>query len=55
MEMSELAHDPRFATGADRMAHLKELEAELSKRYREKPAQIGSTRWTSVACPAARS
>ena len=39
MGLSELAQDQRFSTGADRMAHLKELEAELSKRYREKPAQ----------------
>jgi crotonobetainyl-CoA:carnitine CoA-transferase CaiB-like acyl-CoA transferase len=35
----ELAADPRFASGADRMAHLKELESELSKRFREKPAR----------------
>jgi crotonobetainyl-CoA:carnitine CoA-transferase CaiB-like acyl-CoA transferase len=40
MDLSELAQDPRFATGADRMAHLEELDAELSKRYREKPAQV---------------
>ncbi len=35
----ELAADPRFASGADRMAHLQELESELSKRFREKPAR----------------
>jgi crotonobetainyl-CoA:carnitine CoA-transferase CaiB-like acyl-CoA transferase len=35
---SELAEDPRFRTGADRMAHLKELEAELSAYFRKKPA-----------------
>jgi crotonobetainyl-CoA:carnitine CoA-transferase CaiB-like acyl-CoA transferase len=34
----ELARDPRFATGADRMAHLKELEAALSARFRTRPA-----------------
>src|SRR6266851_8794051 len=34
----ELARDPRFATGADRMAHLKELEALLSACFRTKPA-----------------
>src|SRR6267378_2063800 len=34
----ELARDPRFATGADRMAHLKELEALLSARFRTQPA-----------------
>lgn len=37
---SELAADPRFLTGADRMAHLKELDAELSRRFRLKPADI---------------
>src|SRR6266511_6389155 len=36
---TELARDPRFASGADRMAHLKELEAELGARFRTKPAQ----------------
>jgi crotonobetainyl-CoA:carnitine CoA-transferase CaiB-like acyl-CoA transferase len=35
---SELAQDPRFRTGADRMGHLKELEAELSAHFRTKPA-----------------
>jgi crotonobetainyl-CoA:carnitine CoA-transferase CaiB-like acyl-CoA transferase len=35
----ELADDPRFKTGADRMANLAALEAELSKRFRTKPAQ----------------
>jgi crotonobetainyl-CoA:carnitine CoA-transferase CaiB-like acyl-CoA transferase len=34
----ELARDPRFANGAGRMAHLKELEAELAPRFRSKPA-----------------
>jgi crotonobetainyl-CoA:carnitine CoA-transferase CaiB-like acyl-CoA transferase len=33
-----LASDPRFVTGADRMAHLHELEAELAPRFRAKPA-----------------
>ncbi len=32
---SELASDPRFVSGSDRMAHLKELEAELSRRFRK--------------------
>ena len=36
---TELAADPRFVSGADRMAHLKELETELSRRFRTKPAQ----------------
>jgi crotonobetainyl-CoA:carnitine CoA-transferase CaiB-like acyl-CoA transferase len=35
---SHLAEDPRFRTGADRMGHLKELEAELSAFFRTKPA-----------------
>jgi crotonobetainyl-CoA:carnitine CoA-transferase CaiB-like acyl-CoA transferase len=35
----ELAQDPRFVSGADRMAHLKELEAELSRRFRKRPAK----------------
>jgi crotonobetainyl-CoA:carnitine CoA-transferase CaiB-like acyl-CoA transferase len=34
----ELADDPRFRSGGDRMAHLKELEAELGARFRTKPA-----------------
>jgi crotonobetainyl-CoA:carnitine CoA-transferase CaiB-like acyl-CoA transferase len=34
----ELARDPRFANGASRMTHLKELEAELIPRFRAKPA-----------------
>jgi len=44
MGATELASDARFLTGADRMAHLKELEFELSKRYRTKSAQS----WLSV-------
>src|SRR6476660_5711495 len=40
----ELAQDPRFATGADRMAHLKELEALLAARFVTKPA----THWLSA-------
>ena len=35
----ELAEDPRFVSGADRMAHLKELEEELSRRFRTKAAK----------------
>src|SRR3954469_4024343 len=37
--VSELARDRRFATGADRMAHLKELEALLTARFKTKPAE----------------
>jgi crotonobetainyl-CoA:carnitine CoA-transferase CaiB-like acyl-CoA transferase len=35
----KLADDPRFRSGADRMAHLKELERELGERFRAKPAK----------------
>ena len=34
----ELASDPRFITGNDRMTHLKEIEAELAGRFRERPS-----------------
>jgi crotonobetainyl-CoA:carnitine CoA-transferase CaiB-like acyl-CoA transferase len=34
----ELASDPRFLNGSDRMANLKELEAELSRRFRTQTA-----------------
>ena len=41
----ELARDPRFATGGDRMAHLKELEALLSARFApSRPALAGRAR-----------
>ena len=36
---TELAADPRFRTSTDRMGHLKELESELSARFRTRPAQ----------------
>src|SRR5918998_665637 len=35
----ELASDPRFRDNAGRMAHLLELEAELARRFRTKPAK----------------
>jgi crotonobetainyl-CoA:carnitine CoA-transferase CaiB-like acyl-CoA transferase len=38
MHATELARDPRFATGAARMAHLAELTAELARRFRTRPA-----------------
>ena len=34
----ELAKDPRFVKGGDRMANLKALEAELSERFRKMPS-----------------
>jgi crotonobetainyl-CoA:carnitine CoA-transferase CaiB-like acyl-CoA transferase len=48
----ELARDPRFATGADRMAHLKELEALLSARFAAKPAAywLGALEDVGVPC-----
>ena len=36
---AELARDPRFATGADRMGHLKELEALLTTHFKTRPAE----------------
>jgi crotonobetainyl-CoA:carnitine CoA-transferase CaiB-like acyl-CoA transferase len=39
LDAPELAEDARFKSGADRMAHLKELEAELAPRFRAKPAR----------------
>jgi crotonobetainyl-CoA:carnitine CoA-transferase CaiB-like acyl-CoA transferase len=38
LDAVELASDPRFVSGGDRMAHLHELEAELAPRFRAKPA-----------------
>jgi crotonobetainyl-CoA:carnitine CoA-transferase CaiB-like acyl-CoA transferase len=38
LQAPELAEDARFMTGADRMAHLKELETELAQRFRTKPS-----------------
>jgi crotonobetainyl-CoA:carnitine CoA-transferase CaiB-like acyl-CoA transferase len=48
----ELARDPRFANGASRMAHLKELEAELIPRFRSKPAAhwLGALDKVGVPC-----
>jgi crotonobetainyl-CoA:carnitine CoA-transferase CaiB-like acyl-CoA transferase len=41
---SELASDPRFVNGADRMANLKALEDELSARFRSQTA----THWLAA-------
>jgi crotonobetainyl-CoA:carnitine CoA-transferase CaiB-like acyl-CoA transferase len=48
----ELARDPRFATGGDRMAHLKELEDLLSTRFRTRPAEywLGALEEAGVPC-----
>jgi crotonobetainyl-CoA:carnitine CoA-transferase CaiB-like acyl-CoA transferase len=48
---NELAQDPRFATGADRMAHLKELEAVLSEHFRTKPAEYWLSALEEVGVP----
>ncbi len=47
----ELARDPRFANGAGRMAHLKELEAELAPRFRNKPAAYWLSALDKVGVP----
>src|SRR3982074_3192170 len=49
---TELARDPRFATGADRMAHLKELETLLSARFRPHPAAHWLSALDEVGVPA---
>jgi crotonobetainyl-CoA:carnitine CoA-transferase CaiB-like acyl-CoA transferase len=46
-----LAQDPRFATGADRMGHLKQLEAELSARFRTQPAAYWLAALEEVGVP----
>lgn len=50
--LPELARDPRFVAGADRMAHLKELEIELSARFRTQPAAhwLGALEEADVPC-----
>ena len=47
----ELANDPRFKTGADRMGHLKQLEAELSARFRTQSAEHWLTALEEVGVP----
>src|SRR3984893_9119026 len=47
----ELARDPRFATGADRMAHLKQLEALLAARFRTEPAAYWLNALEEVGVP----
>jgi crotonobetainyl-CoA:carnitine CoA-transferase CaiB-like acyl-CoA transferase len=39
IDARELAEDPRFCDNAGRMAHLKELEAELASRFRTRRAE----------------
>src|SRR6476661_3300011 len=47
----ELARDQRFATGADRMAHLKELEALLAARFVTRPAEQWLSALEEVGVP----
>jgi crotonobetainyl-CoA:carnitine CoA-transferase CaiB-like acyl-CoA transferase len=47
----ELARDPRFANGAGRMIHLKELETELAPRFRGKPAAYWLSALDKVGVP----
>jgi crotonobetainyl-CoA:carnitine CoA-transferase CaiB-like acyl-CoA transferase len=47
----ELANDSRFRTGADRMGNLKQLEAELSARFRTRPAEHWLTALEEVGVP----
>src|SRR6266478_1166312 len=47
----ELARDPRFATGADRMAHLRELEALLAARFLTKPAAYWLSALEDIGVP----
>lgn len=48
---AELARDPRFATGADRMANLKELEALLTERFKQKSAEHWLTALEEAGVP----
>src|SRR5262245_22689517 len=40
LDAKELAVDPRFVTGAGRMAHLEALATELASRFRTRPAAV---------------
>src|SRR6202165_2075191 len=51
LDAKELAQDPRFATGADRMAHLKELEAILAERFLTQPAEYWLNALDEVGVP----
>jgi crotonobetainyl-CoA:carnitine CoA-transferase CaiB-like acyl-CoA transferase len=51
LDAKDLAQDPRFVTGADRMAHLKELEDLLSARFRTKPADYWLSALEEVGVP----
>src|SRR4030081_2987185 len=48
---TELADDPRFVTGADRLANLRALEDLLSARFRTKPADYWLSALEEVGVP----
>ncbi|HEY8333006.1 MAG TPA: CoA transferase [Tardiphaga sp.] len=48
---TELARDPRFLTGADRMANLKELEALLTERFKQESAEHWLTALEEAGVP----
>jgi crotonobetainyl-CoA:carnitine CoA-transferase CaiB-like acyl-CoA transferase len=48
---TNLAQDPRFVTGGDRMANLKELEALLSERFATRPAEYWLNALEEVGVP----
>jgi crotonobetainyl-CoA:carnitine CoA-transferase CaiB-like acyl-CoA transferase len=48
---TDLAQDPRFVTGGDRMANLKELEALLSERFAARPAEYWLNALEEVGVP----
>src|SRR5215203_4421504 len=52
LDAIELAKDPRFVTGADRMGNLKELEALLTARFKTRPAEhwLAALEEASVPC-----
>lgn len=50
--LDDLAGDPRFATNADRMEHLEELRAVLSRRLRTDTARTWLRRLEAVNVPA---
>jgi crotonobetainyl-CoA:carnitine CoA-transferase CaiB-like acyl-CoA transferase len=51
LDATELARDPRFATGADRMGHLKELEALLTVHFKTKSAEYWLTALEEAGVP----
>lgn len=52
MELPDLADDPRFATNADRMAHVNALREVLAQRLRASTTDEWLTRFEDAAVPA---